>query len=74
MVGAFLDEIRHIDLSQSRVARLGLRLSPEAHDELASRLWAILAEFEARPADPDGRPYAVFLAVHEDVTRDSPAG
>jgi DNA-binding CsgD family transcriptional regulator len=70
MVGAFLDEIRHIDLGRSRMSRLGLRLSPEEHVELYDRLFAILAEYEARPPTPGGRAYSVFLAVHEDVTRD----
>src|SRR5688572_16812530 len=65
MVGAFLDEIRHIDLGQSRISRLGLRLSPAEHDELAGRLHAILDEFEARPPTPGGRAYSLFLALHE---------
>lgn len=70
MVGAFLDEIRHIDLGQSRISRLGLRLSPDEHAELHSRLFAILSEFEARPPTPGGQAYSVFVVVHEDVTRD----
>jgi DNA-binding transcriptional ArsR family regulator len=70
MVGAFLDEIRHTDLGTSRISRLGLRLSPEELAEFHGRLFAILTEFEARPPTPDGRPYSVFVAVHEDVTRD----
>jgi DNA-binding transcriptional ArsR family regulator len=69
MVGAFLDEIRHVDLDHIRMSRLGLRLSPAEHAELYDRLFAILAEFEARPPTPGGRPYSVFLALHEDVTR-----
>ena len=70
MVGAFLDEIRHIDLGRSRISRLGLRLSPQEHEELATRLHAILDEFEARPPTPDGRAYSLFVALHEDVTRE----
>ena len=70
MVGAFLDEIRHIDLGQSRISRLGLRLSPEEHDELAARIAAILDEFEARPPTSGGRAYSLFYALHEDITRE----
>jgi len=70
MVGAFLDEIRHIDLGQSRLSRLGLRLTPEEFDELNARLFAILSEYEARPPSPGGRAYSLFVALHEDVTRE----
>jgi DNA-binding transcriptional ArsR family regulator len=72
MVGAFLDEIRHVDLRQSFLNRLGLRLSPEEHKELRTRLYAILDEFQGRPPTPGGRPYSVFVSIHEDVTRDPP--
>ena len=70
MVGAFLDEIRHIDLGRSRMNRLGLRLTEAEAEELNLRLYAILAEYEARPATPGGTPYSLFVVLHEDVTRD----
>jgi predicted ArsR family transcriptional regulator len=73
MVGAFLDEIRHVDLGNSHISRLGLRLSPEEHAELNARLHALLTEYEARPSTPDGRAYSLFVVLHEDVTREDPA-
>jgi predicted ArsR family transcriptional regulator len=72
MVGAFLDEIRHIDLGRSRMSRLGLRLSEAEHADLNARLWAVLAEYRSRPPTPGGRAYSVFVVVHEDVTREDP--
>jgi predicted transcriptional regulator len=74
MVDAFLDEIRHVDIDDSNLYRLGLRLSAEERAELNERLSAILDEFEARPPTPDGRAYSLFLAIHEDETREDPAG
>jgi len=70
MVDAFLEEIRHVDLGQSRMSRLGLRLSAEEHAEFNARLFAILAEYQARPPTPGGRAYSVFVVVHDDVTRE----
>ena len=55
-----------------RDLRQFLRLSPEEHKELRTRLYAILDEFQGRPPTPGGRPYSVFVSIHEDVTRDPP--
>lgn len=70
MIGAFLDEIRAIDVDETRLARLGLRLTGAELEELKDRLGEILDEYADRPANPDGRPYSLFLALYEDVTRD----
>jgi DNA-binding transcriptional ArsR family regulator len=69
MIDAFLAEIRLVDPDRSGLARLGLRLSQETHDELRSRVEALLDEYAARPPDPDGQPYSVFFALYEDVSR-----
>jgi predicted ArsR family transcriptional regulator len=71
MVGAFLDEIRHIDLGSSKMSRLGLRLTEAEAEELSTRLHAILDEYEARPPTPGGTAYSLFVVMHEDVTRDA---
>jgi hypothetical protein len=78
MVEAFLDELRLVDLGTegARFTRLGLRLSPAQWDDLEKRLSELLDEYaDARPATrsdkpPDGRPYSVFLALYEDVSRE----
>jgi predicted ArsR family transcriptional regulator len=69
MVEAFLDEVRHVDLDDTSLTRLGLRLTEAEFDELRHRLSAVIAEFAGRPLRTDGRPYSVFLACYEDLTR-----
>ena len=32
----------------------------------------MLDDFADRPPTPDGTPYSVFFALHEDVTRQTP--
>jgi DNA-binding CsgD family transcriptional regulator len=44
--------------------RLALTLNKASLQELQGRLHAILDEFAARPADPDGQPYGLLLAMH----------
>jgi DNA-binding transcriptional ArsR family regulator len=69
MVDAFLDEIRHVDFDDSGLTRLGLRLTDTEHTELRDRLWEVVSEFADRLPSPDGRPYSLFVALYEDVTR-----
>jgi hypothetical protein len=77
MLDAFLDEVRLVGPGTEavRFARLGLRLDPARWDELTKRLGGLLDEYaDARPAvgndrTPDGRPYSIFLALYEDVSR-----
>lgn len=71
MVGAFLEEIRLVDLDEVDVTRLGLRLTEEGHAELTRRLQEVFDEFSEREPAPEGQAYSVFLAVHRDVTRDA---
>ena len=71
MVDAFLDEIRHVDLRRAGLTRLGLRLTEAEHAELRrAAVERLSQEYADRPPSPDGRPYSLFLAVYEDVTRD----
>ena len=65
MVQAFRDEVIEAGADAMRsLTRLGLVLNEDSEDELRTRLWEIVEEFQARPADPDGRPLALFLALH----------
>jgi DNA-binding transcriptional ArsR family regulator len=69
MVEAFLDEARLVNLDSIGLARLGLRLTEEEFQQLRDRLWSVLHEYADRPPTVDGRPYSVFLACYEDVSR-----
>jgi predicted ArsR family transcriptional regulator len=71
MLEAFLQEVRLVDLEQAGFARLGLRLTEEELTELGERMTTLLDEYAARPPTPGGKPYSVFLSVHEDITRDA---
>lgn len=69
LVEAFLEELAEADPRTVTTARMGLRLSDEHHGELLARVSALLDEYAAMPPDPDGRPWSVFVAIHEDVAR-----
>lgn len=65
VVDAFIDEAREVDGADfSHVTRAALRLPHAELEELGFRLQAIIAEYVERPQDPDGEPWAVFLATH----------
>ena len=70
MLEAFLAEIRLVNLDTAGLARLGLRLTDDEVTELRDRLAALLNEYAGRPPSPDGRPYSMFTAIYDDVSRD----
>lgn len=70
MIEAFLESAADVGDDELRITRLGLRLDEAGYAELERRARALLDEFAARPPDPDGRPWSVFLAVHPDPDRD----
>ncbi|MBO3083690.1 ArsR/SmtB family transcription factor [Cellulomonas fengjieae] len=72
LIDAFLEEVALVDTEELQISRLGLRLDAAGLEDLTSRVHAILEEFATRPPDPDGTPYSVFWALHEDVTRQTP--
>jgi predicted ArsR family transcriptional regulator len=69
LVDAFLEELAEAPPSSVVAARLGVRLSPEAFDEAMGRISEVLQELADLPPDPDGVPYSLFFAAHEDVRR-----
>jgi DNA-binding transcriptional ArsR family regulator len=71
MVGAFLDEIRDVDMGRAGLTRLGLRLTEDEYLELRDRMEILFEEYASRPPSPDGKPYSLFAALHEDPTRDA---
>ncbi|GAA3656570.1 winged helix-turn-helix domain-containing protein [Nonomuraea antimicrobica] len=71
MLDAFLEEVRLADVEEGDFTRLGLRLTPERHDELRRRLQELLDHFRDLGPEPGGEAYSVFVALHRDVTRDA---
>lgn len=69
MLAAFLAEARRVPPDEIETIRLGLRLTPEAQQELSARMHALLEEFRVRPAEPDAKPWSLFLALHPDRGR-----
>src|SRR6201991_3260222 len=67
MIEAFLETASDVGEEDLSVSRLGLRLG---HADLVRRLDEVLNEFAARPPDPHGRPWSVFVAIHPDPDRD----
>jgi hypothetical protein len=72
LIDAFLEEVALVDPQDVITTRLGVRLDASGFEELASRIGAVLDDFAARSPTPDGTPYSVFFALHEDVTRQTP--
>ncbi|NUU18246.1 winged helix-turn-helix transcriptional regulator [Cellulomonas humilata] len=72
LIDTFLEEVALVDPQEVLTTRLGLRLDPAGLEELVSRVQAVFEDFAARAATPDGTPYSVFWALHEDVTRQTP--
>ena len=69
LVETFLEELGEADPASVKASRLGVRLDAAGHAELMRRLIDVLQEYADRPPDPDGAPYSIFLAVHEDAAR-----
>lgn len=64
MLRTFFEEVREVPESSVQSSRLGLQLAPDSFEELQERISAVLDEFAARPPDPDGRRWSVFVAIH----------
>lgn len=69
MLSTFLEEIAEADPETVRMTRLGVRLSAAEHEELMSRVGAFFDELAARRPTPEGRPYSILFALHEDAGR-----
>lgn len=69
LIETFLEEVAEADPATVDVARLGVRLDAAGFAELNRRLVEVLQDYADRPADPDGTPYSIFLALHEDAAR-----
>lgn len=69
MLEATEAELAGAPVSDVTLARLGLQLSNADANDLRQRVMQIIEEFAARPADPDGKPWAVTVAVYPDGGR-----
>jgi DNA-binding transcriptional ArsR family regulator len=67
---AFVAEVAEAGGKLQAATRQALNLNRASLDELSDRLAAVLDDFEVRD-DPDGQPYAVFMAIHRRPTRRS---
>jgi predicted ArsR family transcriptional regulator len=64
MVDAFREELRELGRKDVRtLARLGVRLRPEAAASIVARLQEIIDELAASD-DPEGEPYGFLVAAH----------
>ena len=64
VLGAFLEEVAAVGEQQLESTRLGLRLSPDDHEELRRRLHDLLDEYARRAPDPDGETWSLYLGMH----------
>lgn len=64
LLQTFLVEADRVGEQRLQTTRLGFRLSADAREEVVTRLYALLDEIAARPSDPDGEPWGLFLALH----------
>jgi DNA-binding transcriptional ArsR family regulator len=69
MLEAFFEESQQVDPNSVPFARLGLRLTEEEYAELRMRLITLLNEFADLPRNPGGKPYSLFIALFDDVSR-----
>jgi DNA-binding transcriptional ArsR family regulator len=70
MLEAFLAELAEAGPDNATgFSRLALTLDEASLEELQSRMQAVLDEFAARPPDPEGEPYGLFLAMHRRQVR-----
>ncbi|MEZ0448461.1 ArsR/SmtB family transcription factor [Cellulomonas sp. ICMP 17802] len=69
LIDTFLEEVALVDPQDVQTTRLGVRLDAAGFEELTARVAELFEEFAARAPTPDGTPYSLFWAVHEDVSR-----
>lgn len=69
LIETFLEEVAESDPRTVSTARLGVRLGPEAWEQAKGRFATLLQDLADLPADPDGTPYSIFVALHEDAGR-----
>jgi predicted ArsR family transcriptional regulator len=66
-LGAFLEEVAEVGERELESTRLALRLTPGEKAELEERMQALLDEFVARPPDPEGEKWSLYLGMHPEL-------
>ena len=64
MVDAFLQDATRAGFENVDATRLGLRLTPDEHEELTRRLAELVEEFRVRGTT--GAPWSLFIGLHPD--------
>lgn len=64
MVEAFLEDATRAGFENVDATRLGLRLTPDEHEELTRRLAELVEEFRVRGTT--GAPWSLFIGLHPD--------
>lgn len=64
MVEAFLQDATRAGFENVDATRLGLRLTPDEHEELTRRLAELVEEFRVRGTT--GAPWSLFIGMHPD--------
>ena len=64
LVEAFLDDARRAGFENVDSTRMGLRLTPDEHEELKRRIFDLVEEFRLRTSV--GEPWSLFVGLHRD--------
>jgi DNA-binding transcriptional ArsR family regulator len=64
IVEAFFDDARRVGLENVNSTRMGLRLTPDEHEELNQRIFDLVEEFRLRASS--GEPWSLFIGLHRD--------
>jgi DNA-binding transcriptional ArsR family regulator len=64
IVEAFFDDARRVGLDNVDSTRMGLRLTPDEHEELKQRIFDLVEEFRLRTSV--GEPWSLFIGLHRD--------
>ena len=64
MVDAFVQDATRAGFENVDATRLGLRLTPDEHEELTRRLAELVEEFRVRGSA--GAPWSLFIGLHPD--------
>lgn len=68
MIDAARAEVASRPEPADHLVRLGLRLTPEAAEELHHRLWSVIHEYAHRPPDAQGQKYGLLAVLHRQPT------
>ena len=64
LVEAFVQDATRVGFGNVDGTRMGLRLTPDEHEELARRMFELVEEFRLRRST--GAPWSLFIGLHPD--------